>query len=717
MRCSPPAAGPAGRALAGLLALVFAAAVVLLPTGPAQAHGTLAMSTPAANATVAEPLTEVELYFTEQVAANAYFTVTAPGGGRVDNGWRQGSPRPLDKPVREYLLVDGKFEPKEYSTGFPAVVTLAHLPAAGQYAVSYLSVASDGEPVRGTMTFRYTGRATTAPQGWQPPVDQPDPALVAAAEQHATSGHTGGSAASAVPTAPVTAVAPAAPPAAAPDDEGGLGWLAWAGGAVLVAAAVGFAAWRRRPVPATRPAGRSAGRPRARGTAGRSGAGANRSKATDAGRKANRPVAARRAVVTAPVTTPARAQAASARTGAVPARTKANRATADATPVTVRVAPVTAGTAPAEGATGTDGTAPDKRIPGTGGTAPGEAISGTGGSASGGSAPDVTASGVDGEPAAAAGAASTAGARLGNTGLALLVGGLVVALLAGFGLGRIGSGTRPAGSTTTVAPPATGAGLSAADGHQHGPGTGAHTHPGDAGGAQAQVTGLSVNAGGYTVQPTARTQPAGVRADYRFRIVGADGQAATRFAVVHDKPLHLVVVGRDLSGYQHLHPTMAADGTWSVPLTLARPGGYRIYADFSVTGADGATVPLVLGVDHQVPGAHTPVPLPPAASQSTAGPFTVTMGGTPTVGVTVPLSFRPDGVDPARLERYLGAYGHLVVVREGDLGYVHVHPDQELVDGTVRFWLTAPSTGRYRAFFDFQIDGKVHTAQYTLDLG
>ncbi|WP_420119126.1 copper resistance CopC family protein [Micromonospora sp.] len=695
MRCPPPATGPAGRTLAGLLALVFAAAAVLLPTTAAQAHGTLAMSTPAANATVAEPLTTVELYFTEQVAANAYFTVTGPGGGRVDNGWRHGSPRPLDKPVREYLLVDGKFEPKEYSTGFPAVVTLAHLPAAGQYAVSYLSVASDGEPVRGTMTFRYTGRPTAAPSGWQPPVDQPDPALVAAAEQHATSGHAG-PAASAVPTAPVTAAAPATPPAAAPDEDGnGLGWLAWAGGAVLVAAAVSFAAWRRRPVPATRPTGR----PRAGGTAARPGSGTrvNRSKATGGGRKTARPAAARRTVVSASVTTPARTGAASAK----------------AVPAAAQAAPA----APASGKAKRPSAAPAAATAGmvTVKAGPDEATSGPDEAASAATSADVDATDSGTGVAVSAAPAPHPGSRLGNTGLALLVGGLVVALLAGFGLGRIGSGARPADGTT-AAPPATGAAPAAGDGHQHGPGTGAHTHPGDAGGAQAQVTGLSVNAGGYTVEPAARTQPAGVRADYRFRIVGADGKAATRFAVVHDKPLHMVVVGRDLSGYQHLHPTMAADGTWSVPLTLTRPGGYRIYADFSVTGADGTTVPLVLGVDHQVPGAHAPVPLPPAASQSTAGPFTVTMGGTPTVGVTVPLSFRLDGVDPARLERYLGAYGHLVVVREGDLGYVHVHPDQELVDGTVRFWLTAPSAGRYRAFFDFQVDGTVHTAQYTLDL-
>lgn len=215
-----------------------------------------------------------------------------------------------------------------------------------------------------------------------------------------------------------------------------------------------------------------------------------------------------------------------------------------------------------------------------------------------------------------------------------------------------------------------------------------------------------------------RSQPAGVSVDYRFRIVGADRQAATRFTVVHDKSLHLIVVGRDLSGYQHLHPTMAPDGTWSVPLKLARAGGYRIYADFSLTAADGSPLPLVLGVDHDVPGTHTPAALPPAQPQAVVGPFTVSMDGTPTVGVAAPMVFRVSRTGaPAPLQRYLGAYGHLVVVREGDLGYVHVHPEPELVDGAVKLWLTAPSAGRYRAFFDFQVDGKVHTAEYTINLG
>lgn len=157
------------RVTSGLLALLLATAVgILVGAAPAAAHGSLAMSTPKADATVTEPLTRVQLYFTEQVVPNAHFAVTAPGGIRIDNGWTQGEPRPLDQPVREYFLVDGTFQPREYTTGYPAVVNLAHLPATGRYTVSYLSVASDGEPVRGTLSFRYTGPVTPAPAGWRP---------------------------------------------------------------------------------------------------------------------------------------------------------------------------------------------------------------------------------------------------------------------------------------------------------------------------------------------------------------------------------------------------------------------------------------------------------------------------------------------------------------------------------------------------------------------
>src|SRR5215207_2431412 len=71
----------------------------------------------------------------------------------------------------------------------------------------------------------------------------------------------------------------------------------------------------------------------------------------------------------------------------------------------------------------------------------------------------------------------------------------------------------------------------------------------------------------------------------RFRVLDAKDRPVRAFAVAHERRMHAIVVRRDLTGFQRVHPHMAADGTWSVPLRLGAPGSYRLYADFAHGGA------------------------------------------------------------------------------------------------------------------------------------
>ncbi|MEU8329159.1 copper resistance protein CopC [Micromonospora sp. NPDC048839] len=230
-------------ALSRVLAAVAATLVVslLLPAAPASAHGQLATSTPLTGTVVREPLTQLALYFTEKPATNAHFAISGPNGSRVDNGWSFGEPKRLDKPVTEYFMVNGVFEPRLYHTGFPAMVTVAHWPAKGRYTASYLSVASDGEAVRGEVTFDYQGRTTATPAGWTAPTAGPDPALLALAEGE-------GRASAAVTGSPAGPTG--APPAASEERSGG-GLPAWLVPAliVVVVSAIVLVAARRRPAP------------------------------------------------------------------------------------------------------------------------------------------------------------------------------------------------------------------------------------------------------------------------------------------------------------------------------------------------------------------------------------------------------------------------------------------------------------------------------------
>ncbi|MEX5712161.1 hypothetical protein AB1484_28730 [Parafrankia sp. FMc6] len=250
----------------------------------------------------------------------------------------------------------------------------------------------------------------------------------------------------------------------------------------------------------------------------------------------------------------------------------------------------------------------------------------------------------------------------------------------------------------------------------HGDGHGG-TAPDDASDNASDLPGgLASSLSGYTFTPTASALTLDDTDDFTFRITGPDGDAVTAFDVEHDKRMHLIVVRRDGSAFQHLHPTMAPDGTWSVPLRVRTAGSYRAFADFTPTGATATT----LGVDLTAPGRFEPITHPPTRSASVDG-YEVTLAGDLVGGQASPLTLtvHKDGQPVTDLEPYLGAYGHLVALREGDLAYLHVHPDGEDTSAgpDIPFVADVPTQGSYRLFLDFRHDGVVRTAEFTVPTG
>jgi methionine-rich copper-binding protein CopC len=227
------------RTTARLLLGVLAAAVgmvgvVLGAATPASAHGQFVSSDPAKDATVSMPLATIVLYFTEKPTSNAFFSVTAPGGARVDRLWSHGSPRHLDTPVHEYYHnADGNWETRRYDTAFSALIPIAYWPEVGVYKVSFVSVATDGEPVRGEFTFTYSGAVSPAPADFRPQKNEPDPNLLAVVKTDQ-------------PTAPPSAGPEQA--AQAGEDSGPGVWIVLVPVALaLIVATVIFLFWRFRP--------------------------------------------------------------------------------------------------------------------------------------------------------------------------------------------------------------------------------------------------------------------------------------------------------------------------------------------------------------------------------------------------------------------------------------------------------------------------------------
>ena len=230
--------------------------------------------------------------------------------------------------------------------------------------------------------------------------------------------------------------------------------------------------------------------------------------------------------------------------------------------------------------------------------------------------------------------------------------------------------------------------------------------------------GLQTAQDGYALVLDRPFLPAGTT-ELAFRVLGADGQPLTAYETSHDEDLHLIAVRRDLTGFQHVHPGIGADGTWRTPLELT-PGEWRVFADFVPAGGDG----LTLGTDLSVAGTYSPEPLPAPSRTAEVDGYGVTLTGDLVAGqeTELTLSVAKDGRPVTDLQPYLAAYGHLVVLRDGDLAYLHVHPTGEPGDGRtqpgpeVRFETTAPSVGSYRLFLDFRHGDAVRTAEFTMEV-
>ena len=229
--------------------------------------------------------------------------------------------------------------------------------------------------------------------------------------------------------------------------------------------------------------------------------------------------------------------------------------------------------------------------------------------------------------------------------------------------------------------------------------------------------GLMVSQDGYTFRLARTTVSPGTAVPLSFTIEGPDGKPVTEFDVEHEKELHLIAVRRDFSGFQHVHPVRAEDGTWTTSLDVTA-GQWRLFADFKATGAE----PITLGNDLAVRGNY--LPLAPAADSRTAtvDGYTVTLDGDLAAGTEAKLTLTVtrDGELVTDLEPYLGAYGHLVALRSGDLAYLHVHPEGTPDDGVtepgpdVVFFAEVPSPGRYHLYLDFKHEGVVRTAAFTV---
>ena len=240
-------------------------------------------------------------------------------------------------------------------------------------------------------------------------------------------------------------------------------------------------------------------------------------------------------------------------------------------------------------------------------------------------------------------------------------------------------------------------------------------------GHEASTASLGLGLAQDRYQLTGVSAPTGTgeAGELTFAVRGSDGHPVTDFELDHEQEMHLIAVRADGQHFAHVHPERDSDGTWSIPWQWEAAGTYRVFADF-VAAETGEG--LTLSTTVQVTGDYEPVAAAPTAETTVAG-FDVAVEGDLVAGEASELTMTVtrEGEPVTELEPYLGAFGHLVALRDGDLAYLHVHPRGETPAAgetsgpEIVFEATAPTEGRYLLYLDFQIEGEVHTAPLAID--
>ena len=255
-------------------------------------------------------------------------------------------------------------------------------------------------------------------------------------------------------------------------------------------------------------------------------------------------------------------------------------------------------------------------------------------------------------------------------------------------------------------------------------------------GAMARVVAVPPETAGVRVEWSSEpAQPApGQAVTLRYRISdAASGQPITNLPIDHERPMHLILTSMDLTQFQHIHPTLAADGSYTVTTTLPQAGTYSLASEFLHNGQ------TVLDQEQLTVGAASVPGTPPAPdlTPKTAGGVTVALAKPQIIkaGATMPLNVlvTQDGAAVADLQPYLGAAAHVAIVRSGGGDFQHTHAegsDTHSHDGatadhehsaltgpfgpSLAFNATFPLPGTYKIWVQINRGGEVITTAFVV---
>ena len=212
---------------------------------------------------------------------------------------------------------------------------------------------------------------------------------------------------------------------------------------------------------------------------------------------------------------------------------------------------------------------------------------------------------------------------------------------------------------------------------------------------------------------------------FSYKIKIDKGEVLKNYEIAHEKIMHFIVVREDLQNFQHLHPDFnQATGEFTVNITFPTDGVYRVFPDFTPAEDNPQKLPITVYHDLDVGNMnkHKAQPvLPDTQPKKTVGEYQISYDFPAEImmrnEITYSLTVEKNGQPVTNLEKYLGALGHSVVLKEGSLDFIHTHAEETSAKGPkIKFSTSFPEEGSYKIFTQFQHEGKVQIADYVIEV-
>lgn len=204
----------------------------------------------------------------------------------------------------------------------------------------------------------------------------------------------------------------------------------------------------------------------------------------------------------------------------------------------------------------------------------------------------------------------------------------------------------------------------------------------------------------------------------KIKIVNNDGKPLDKFEITHEKLLHLMIISKDLSYFNHVHPEYKGNGLFVISNEFPAGGQYKLIADFKPDGGDSMSKMEWIDVNGKGKS-----PAPVAVDET----LVKTVDGTRVTlsmdaaeankELTLKFTLAEEGSNQpvTDLEPYLGAIGHVVVLSEDGERYLHVHAIEGQGSGPEALFETEfPKSGVYKIWGQFQRDNQVITVPFVI---